>query len=315
MDHERKACTLGWNVWQWIAALVVVCALVFIAVDTLRLRKQRQKDRRGREADQKRTLELIEQVEASEDDELLATLAQKLPLGYGADPERLVRAKEKTMGAYARLERAYADRQLIGMIGEGESGKSLEVYAKALAAWDQHQLSAEGRQMLAAERVRVADKFINALLWQARDGHAPALIKLRDVVSHGGDPYASNLYARLTGKSWQPPQDWNELVVRCVWRPGVTRWFYYQGVCRNRQDVRNQVAAVTGSSHGLLPHEHLVRTLMLLALVDESDTNQCEHGLVGQVTEVPRYRETLGDALYADLVRLAQELRPVAAEL
>lgn len=309
--HERRACTLEAYVLRLAIAILAIVALVCVVLLILHHRKRRQEERRQERVKQEAVLRLIEQVEVTDDDAVLDELFSQFVFGYEADPDRWKCAKQKAAGARMRMEQALADEELGRLLARGEEGRSLEVYARELVDYTELKLSGEGKQMLAAERIRVADMFVDLLLEQARDGSAQALIKLRSVVSHDGSLYTDSFYMRLTGKAWQPPQDWNALVAHRVWRPDSTRWFYYENVQRKVRDVRNWVAAVTSTAHGLLPHERSVQTLMLLALVDASGTDQWQHGIVGHPTWVPQYRRELGDVLYARLVGLAQELRPI----
>ena len=298
----------------WLAiAILAIVTLVCVVLLILHRRKRRQEERHRERMRQEAVLRLIEQVEATDDDTVLDELYSEFLFSYEADPDRWERAKQKAAGARPRIERARADKVICRAIAGGGAGRSVEAYARELVAWRESTeslLSAAGEQMLAAECVKVANKLVELLLRQARAGHVPALIKLHDVVSHGGDPYVKSFYEVLTGGSWQPPRDWNEFVVRHVWRPDST-WFSYENVQRNPRDVRDWVAAVVSDTHRVSPQERLVQTLMLLALVDASNTYRRKHGLVGSATWVPRYREALGDALYASLVRQAQGLRPI----
>lgn len=313
-NHERRACTLEAYVLRLAMDILAIVALVFVVLLILHRRKRRQEEQHRVRIKQEAILRLIEQVEVTDDDAALDELFSQFVFSYEADPDRWERARQKVAGARMRMEQALADEELGRLIARGEEGRSLEAYARELAGFGGHRLSDEGRQMLAAERVRVADMLAALLLEQARNGNAKALVALRSVVSVYGNSVLNDIYTRLTGTVYEFPSDWNELVSQLIDRPDVT-WFYYQTIEVDAQRLANEAQRVVRPASGYLDAERLRRAQMILALIEASikQLTVSEHGIVGDGMKMSTlYRQVVGDRMYFALLGVVDRLRPVA---
>ena len=294
-------------------AILAIVALVFVMLLILHRRKRRQEEQHQEDTRNRRALDRLLEVEGTDDDIVLDGLYDKLLL-YSPDPGRLERARQKVAGARMRVEQALADEELGRLLARGEEGRSLEAYACELAGFGGYRLSDEGRQMLAAERVRVADMLAALLLEQARNGNAKALVALRNVVSVYGNSVLNDIYTRLTGTVYEFPSDWNELVSQLIDRPDVT-WFYYQTIEVDAQRLANEAQRVARSASGYLDAERLRRAQMILALIEASikQLTVSEHGIVGDGMKMSTlYRQVVGDRMYFALLGVVDRLRPVA---
>lgn len=311
------------NVVSWVAAFgaVVVMALVIYVIIAPAVKTQRKKQRDAAASEEAQQRELddwlnsVRELRENEDLEGLAGLGYNLPalVKQRKDEPEVTEALAAVDAAKAEVRRLRSEQDALRE--RDEASRLLEEIRAATDVTSRIEilegpsvyliglLPEDIRQEVRQLQAETADTYASQLLEAARGGDVEALRKLHAFVSVDIHEYAR--YKQLTGQSYTPPPDWNDLVAQMVEKPDL-QWFYLRSVRFGLDDLETLISEAVST-------RSLTLALIAMAAMNNNEWSVPEHGLRGTPVTIERQRrKTVNPVLRAQLSELLADIKPVS---